>query len=292
MTTTTPTSPTPPLPTPPAPKPGRPAVRSTDPAQWQGSSVFVQIRVLTGRSLRSLVTDPGVVLFGLLQPVIILFVLTQVFSKMGAPPHFPGGITYLDFVLSAVLIDNAVQSAVQSGVGLVDDLKNGVVARLRSLPIVPGTLLVARSISNLVRSAVQAVVILVLAVTVLGYSPRGGAAEVAASVGLTLFMSWSIGWAFIAAGAWLRRAEPMQNLAVIAILPLMFASSAYIPVADLPAWLRAVAEVNPLTYAIDATRALALGIPGGDAIVPALVIGGVIAAVGSTLAVLGFRRPL
>ncbi|MFE2102104.1 ABC transporter permease [Streptomyces sp. PTD9-10] len=269
-----------------------PASSPHDRAQWQGSSVFVQVQVLTGRSLRALVTDPGVILFGLLQPVIILFVLTQVFSKMGAPPHFPAGISYLDFILSAVLVDNAVQSAVQSGVGLVDDLKNGVVARLRSLPIVPGTLLLARSIANLVRSAVQAVVILVLAVAVLGYSPRGGAAQVAASVGLTLFMSWSIGWAFIAAGAWLRRAEPMQNLAVIAILPLMFASSAYIPVADLPAWLAAVARVNPLTYAIDATRALALGIPGGDSIVPALLTGGAVAVVGGVLAVLGFRRPM
>ncbi|MFF8732603.1 ABC transporter permease [Streptomyces sp. NPDC015171] len=269
-----------------------PATPAPNPAQWQGSSVFLQIKVLTGRSLRSLVTDPGVVLFGLLQPVVILFVLTQVFSKMGAPPHFPAGVSYLDFVLPAVLVDNAVQAAVQSGVGLVEDLKNGVVARLRSLPINPGTLLVARSISNLVRSAVQAVVIMVLAIAVLGYRPRGGAAELAASVGLTLFMSWSIGWAFIAAGAWLRRAEPMQNLAVIAILPLMFASSAYVPVADLPAWLRAVAEVNPLTYAIDATRALALGVPGRDAIVPSLLTGGAVAAAGGTLAVLGFRRPM
>ncbi|AXE24198.1 ABC transporter permease [Streptomyces globosus] len=259
---------------------------------WPDSSVFLQIRVLTARSLRQMATDPGVVLFGLLQPVIILFVLTQVFSKMGAPPHFPAGITYLDFVLSAVLVDNALQSAVQSGVGLVDDLKNGVVARLRSLPITPSSLLIARSLATLVRSAVQAAIILVLAFGVLGYAPRGGAADVAASVGLTLFMSWSLGWAFIAAGAWLRRAEPMQNLAVIAILPLMFASSAYIPVKDLPDWLAAVAGVNPLTYAIDATRALALGIPGSDAIVPALVIGGVIAAAGAALAVLGFRRPL
>ncbi|MDH6125719.1 ABC transporter permease [Kitasatospora sp. GP82] len=269
-----------------------PAPAAATPPVWHGSSVLLQIRVLTGRSLRALVTDPGVVLFGLLQPVVILVVLTQVFSKMGQPPHFPAGVTYLDFVLPAVLIDNAVQSAVQSGVGLVDDLKNGIVARLRSLPIVPSSLLIARSLANLVRSAVQAVILLALAIGVLGYSPRGGATELAASVGLTLFISWSLGWAFIAAGAWLRRAEPMQNLAVIAILPLMFASSAYIPVADLPAWLAAVAKVNPLTYAIDATRALALGIPGVDAAVPALLFGGAIAVVGATFAVLGFRRPM
>ncbi|MGW9368140.1 ABC transporter permease, partial [Streptomyces albidoflavus] len=216
-----------------------------------GSSLLTQIRVLTGRSLRAMVTDPGIVLFGLIQPVVILFVLTQVFSKMGMPPHFPDGVSYLDYVLPAVLVDNAAQSAMQSGVGLVEDQKNGIVARLRSLPVHPGALLAARSLVGLVRSAVQIAVIMALAMTVLGYSPNGGAAELALSAGLTLFISFSLGWAFIAAGAWLRRAEPLQNLALIVIFPLMFASSAYVPVADLPAWLGAVASVNPLTYAID-----------------------------------------
>ncbi|WP_242537564.1 hypothetical protein [Streptomyces sp. BRB081] len=88
-----------------------------------GSSLLTQIRVLTGRSLRAMVTDPGIVLFGLIQPVVILFVLTQVFSRMGMPPHFPGGVSYLDYVLPAVLVDNAAQSAMQSGVGLVEDQK-------------------------------------------------------------------------------------------------------------------------------------------------------------------------
>ncbi|GII96415.1 transport permease protein [Sinosporangium siamense] len=258
----------------------------------RGSSVFLQVRILTGRSLRSLAVDPGVILFGLLQPVIILFVLTQVFSKMGPPPHFPKGISYLDFVLPAVLVDNAIQSAVQSGIGLVDDMKNGIVPRLRNLPIAQSSLLVARSMVNLVRSAVQALVIMVLALTLLGYSPRGGAAQVVGSVALTLFISWALGWAFIAAGAWLRRAEPMQNLALIAVLPMLFASSAYVPVADLPPWLAAVAQVNPLTHAIDATRALALGVPGVEAVAPALLVGGGIAVVGAVLAVMGFRRPL
>ncbi|MEV4616785.1 ABC transporter permease [Kitasatospora sp. NPDC049258] len=259
---------------------------------WQGSSALTQVRVLTWRCVRALLTDPAVLLFGLLQPVITLFVLTQVFSKMGPPPHFPPGIKYLDFVLPAVLVDNAVQSAVQSGIGLVEDLKNGLVSRLRSMPVAPGSLLVARSLATLVRSAIQAGIILLLGTTVLGYAPHGGVTAIAESVALTLFISWSLAWVFIAAAAWLRRAEPIQNLAVIAVLPMMFASSAYIPVADLPDWLAAVSRLNPLTYAIDSTRALALGLPGSTAALPALLLGAGVAAVGATLAATGFRRPL
>ncbi|MFI1798844.1 ABC transporter permease [Streptomyces sp. NPDC020379] len=261
-------------------------------AVWSGSSTVTQIRVLTGRSLRALVTDPGVLAFGLFQPVIILFILTQVFAGMGKSTHFPAGVSYLDFVMPAILVDNAVQSAVQSGIGVVDDLKNGMVSRLRSLPIHPASLLIARSLANLVRATIQIAIVIVLAIVVLGYSPKGGPLQLLASAGLAVFITWTLGWAFIAAATWLRRAEPMQNLAVIAILPLTFASSAYIPIADLPEWLRVVARVNPLTYAIDTARALALDLPGAGAAVPALLISTAIAVVGGTLAVVGFRRPL
>ncbi|MFE9681775.1 ABC transporter permease [Streptomyces sp. NPDC006285] len=276
----------------PAPRPTVLRAAAGEAPVFGGSSLPAQIRILTGRSLRAMVTDPGIVLFGLIQPVVILFVLTQVFSKMGMPPHFPEGVTYLDYVLPAILVDNAAQSAMQSGVGLVEDQKNGMVARLRSLPVHPGALLAARSLVGLVRATVQVLIIMVLAITVLGYSPNGGAAELALSAGLTVFISFSLGWAFIAAGAWLRRAEPLQNLALIVIFPLMFASSAYVPVADLPGWLAAVASVNPLTYAIDASRALALDVPGLDHAIPSVAISAVIAVVGMVVALRGFRRPL
>ncbi|NSL43121.1 MULTISPECIES: ABC transporter permease [Streptomyces] len=276
----------------PAPRPAALRAAAGEAPVFGGSSLLTQIRILTGRSLRAMVTDPGIVLFGLIQPVVILFVLTQVFSKMGMPPHFPEGVTYLDYVLPAILVDNAAQSAMQSGVGLVEDQKNGMVARLRSLPVHPGALLAARSLVGLVRATVQVLIIMVLAITVLGYSPNGGVAELALSAGLTVFISFSLGWAFIAAGAWLRRAEPLQNLALIVIFPLMFASSAYVPVADLPGWLAAVANVNPLTYAIDASRALALDVPGLDHAIPSVVISAVIAVVGMVAALRGFRRPL
>lgn len=259
---------------------------------WGGSSALTQIRVLTGRSLKALVTDPGVILFGLFQPVIILFILTQVFRGMNTSAHFPKGVDYLDFVLPAVLVDNAVQSAIQSGIGVVDDLKNGIVARLRSMPVHPASLLVARSLANLVRAAVQITIVIVLAIVVLGYSPKGGALKLLTAAGLALFITWTLGWAFIAAATWLRRAEPMQNLSVVVLLPLTFASSAYVPIDDMPTWLGIVAKVNPLTYAINATRALALDLPGVGAVIPAIIISGCIAVAGSVLAVVGFRRPL
>jgi ABC-2 type transport system permease protein len=76
------------------------------------------------------------------------------------------------------------------------------------------------------------------------------------------------------------------------MFPLMFASSAFVPVDGLPAWLRVIATVNPLTYAVDASRNLALGMPVGNGVVAALAASVGLMVVGTVLAVRGFRRPL
>jgi ABC-2 type transport system permease protein len=262
------------------------------PVTWPGSNVLVQISLLTRRLLRAWATDPSAVVLGVLQPVVILFLLTGVFSKVQVTGGLPPGITYFDFVLPAIMVDNAVQTALQSGVGLIDDMKNGIVARLRSLPIQANSLLVARSLTNLVRSVIQVAVILTLAGLALGRFPHSGILKISVAIGLTLLMGWSLGWLFLAASAWFRQAELFQNLAILILFPLMFASSAYVPVSQLPAWLGFVARVNPLTYAINATRALALNTPGAfDKALPTILLSVVLATVGSILAVLGFRRP-
>jgi ABC-2 type transport system permease protein len=265
---------------------------TTTAARWPGSSLWSQIFILTQRSLAAVVRDPQIVLFGLLQPVVMLFLLTPVFANLGSAPHFPHGITYIDYLVPAILVDNAVQSSLQSGVGLVEDLKNGIVLRLRSLPIQPASMLFARSLSDLARGAVQVVVILLISLTVLGYSPDGGFTGMVGSVLVALMVGWAFGWVFLAFGTWLRRAEPMQNISFIALFPLMFASSAYVPVADLPTWLQILAKINPLTYAVDATRTIALGIGDTTALLPAILICGVITIGGIILAIVGFRRPL
>lgn len=97
---------------------------------------------------------------------------------------------------------------------------------------------------------------------------------------------------FIAAGAWLRNAEVMQMVGFLLMFPLMFASSAYVPVGNLPGWLQAVAHVNPMTYAVNASRALSLNLPVGTGVVSALATSAGLAIVGATLAIRGFRRPL
>ncbi|MFI7680379.1 ABC transporter permease [Actinophytocola sp. NPDC049390] len=260
--------------------------------RWQGTGTASQITILTGRSLRAVVSDPKLVIFSVLQPLIMLLLFSQVFSGMANTASFPAGVTYINYLMPAILVTTGIGAALQSGIGLVSDMKNGVLARFRSLPISPGSVLVARSLSDLVRTALQLVILLVAAVVLFDFSPAGGLLGVLPAFLLALAVSWALSWIFLAVGAWVRNAESMQTIGFLAMFPLMFASSAFVPVDGLPAWLRAVATVNPLTYAVDASRNLALDLPVGNGVMAALAASAGLMAVGMVAAVRGFRRPL
>ena len=273
------------------------AVLGTTPDQtisrsWRGTDVATQILVLTGRSLRAIVRDPRMIVFSLLQPLVMLLLFSQIFSSIAKTPGFPHGVSYIDFLMPAILVNTAMGAAVQAGVGLVNDMKNGVLARFRSLPIRLGSVLVARSLSDMVRTGVQLVLMLLFAAVLFGFAPAGGVPGVAAAWALGLVVGWGLGWIFLAAASWLRNAEVMQMVGFLLMFPLMFASSAYVPVANLPGWLQAVAHVNPMTYAVNAARALSLNLPVGTGVLAALATSAGLAIVGATLAISGFRRPL
>lgn len=259
---------------------------------WRGTNVATQVVILTGRSLRAIIRDPRMIIFSLLQPLVMLLLFSQIFSSIARTPGFPTGVSYIDYLMPAILVNTAMGSALQSGVGLVTDMKNGVVARFRSLPIRLGSVLFARSLSDVVRTGVQLIFMLIFATVLFGFDPAGGMPGVVAAWALGLAVGWGLGWVFIACGAWLRNAEVMQMVGFLLMFPLMFASSAYVPISGLPGWLQAVARVNPMTYAVNASRDLALSMPVGTGVISALATSAGLAVVGAVIAIRGFRRPL
>ena len=195
---------------------GGPADGRGEQLAWHGSSVLTQVAVLTRRAVLEYLSDPRAVIIGLIQPFMILYLVVSVFSRVNAHiPGVPSGITYFQYLLPAVLVDSAIQVSLQTGFAMIEELRNGVVARLRSLPIQPGTILVARSLSGTVRTGLQTVVLLVLAQLTHGDISRGGLVGMVASVGLTMLIGWCLGWVFLTFGIWLRRAEMMFSLAAV-----------------------------------------------------------------------------
>jgi ABC-type multidrug transport system permease subunit len=84
--------------------------------------------------------------------------------------------------------------------------------------------------------------------------------------------------------------ESANSLGFIAVFPLTFISSAFVPVASMPSALRWFAEENPFTIVVNAMRALWIGAPAGNNVWGAVVWSFVILAVFAPLAVWRYRR--
>ncbi len=255
-----------------------------------GSGVLTQVQVLTGRSLHRL-RDPRLLVMSLLQPLIMLTLFSQVFRSVAASPGFPAGVSYIDFLMPAILVTTATQAAMWSGAGLATDLKNGALARFRTLPISMTSVLVARSLFDMVRSAIQLTVLAVAAVVLFGYSPAGGISGTGSALLIGLAVGTGMSWVFLALASWVRNVELMQMVGMMVIFPLMFASSAFVPIAALPTWLQVIATINPLSHAIDAARGWALADPAAGATVGALLAAAVLTFGSAIIAARGVRKP-
>ncbi|GII92905.1 ABC transporter permease [Sinosporangium siamense] len=262
------------------------------PRNWRGSGFATQVLVLTERSLRATTRNPKLMVAALVQPLVMVVLFTQVFSSMADTRNFPAGVGYVDFLMPAFMAVSGLSAASEAGVGLTTEMRNGVLARFRSMPISRVSVLFARSLSDLIKNAVQLALLLAFSALVFGFRAPGGVPGLLGAFLLALLVSWAMIWVFLALGAWLGNAETMQAVGFLALFPLMFFSSMFVPVANLPTWLQVIAHANPLTYAIDATRDLALGAPAGGIVLTSVAACAVLALAGATAATARFRRPL
>jgi ABC-2 type transport system permease protein len=263
---------------------------ATAAAPPQDAGTWTQLRVLTGRSLRALVLDPRLVVASMLGPLLMLGMFSQLFGSVARAPGFPPGVRYVDFLVPAIMVTSAMQAALNTAVGLTQEMRNGIIARFRSMPVWPGSVLLARSAADTVRCALQQLLLLVLAAALLGFRPAGGPSGALGAAALALAVGCCLGWIYIAIACWIRNTELVQNVAGLATFPLIFASTAFVPASALPGWLRAVTAANPATYGIRAARAAALGEPALADAATALGVSAAVGAAAAALAIKGFRR--
>ncbi|MGW0330966.1 ABC transporter permease [Streptomyces sp. NPDC003011] len=259
------------------------------PEQYGGAGLLRQISVLSGRSLRAL-RDPSLVLPGILEPILMLTVFSQVFKSVSQTSAFPPGVSYIDYLLPAFLVTGSISAALKSGVALTTEMNNGIIARFKAMPINTASVLIGRSIADTVLNVVNMLVMLAAAALVFGFGPAGGLLGSLGAVLVAVVLGWSLGWVFMALSAWLRRPEALQPIGGMVNMVLLFASNAFVPAEGLPSWLKGFAEVNPMSHAITAARDLALGEPATGTVLATLAACGVLVLVTAPLAIRNFRR--
>jgi ABC-2 type transport system permease protein/oleandomycin transport system permease protein len=244
------------------------------------------VATVTGRNLRRLIRVPTLIAFATVQP--ILFVLLFTYAWGGAV-HPPGVDTYIDYALPGIWVLSIAFGASQTGVAIADDLATGMIDRFRALPMARSAVLAGRTAADAVRNLF--VLALMTAVAhAIGFRFHAGPAAALAAVGLALGVGLAFSWIFALLGLLVRDPESAGIGGLLAVIPLIFTSSTFVPVATFPGWLQAFANVNPITVTVDALRVLCLGGPTATDAAQALAWIGGLLAVTVPVAVSRYRR--
>jgi ABC-2 type transport system permease protein len=206
------------------------------------------------------------------------------------------GINYVDYLVPGFIATGVLFTGIGTAAAMAEDLEQGFIDRLRSLPIPRSSVLAARVIAD------TAILILASAVTVaiafaVGFRLHGSVVDGLAAFGLVVVFGFAFEWLFLTMGLVAGNAQAAQGMGMI-VFPLAFISSAYVTVSSMPGWLQVFAKHQPLTPMVDAVRGLTLGsqarVELGHTssyyVVRALAWAAVILAVSVPLAVARYRR--
>jgi ABC-2 type transport system permease protein len=166
-----------------------------------------------------------------------------------------GSLSYLAFLAPGVLAQSVLFSSIFYGIAVIWERDLGIVHKLLVSPASRESLVVGKAMAAGVRGLVQGVLVIVIALVVgidVRTSPFALAGVIAAIfIGSALFATFSLVVACI-----VKTRERFMGIGQVLTMPMFFASSAIYPLSMMPAWLRIVAHVNPLTYLVDALRTL------------------------------------
>jgi len=226
---------------------------------WKAGGVARFLRqclALAEMELRKLRHDPTELLTRVIQPALWLAVFGEVFTRVRAIPT--GQLRYLDFMAPGVLAQSVLFIAIFYGIAVIWERDLGIVHKLLVSPASRVALVLGKALSAGVRALPQGCMVYLLAWLLglkINWQP-GALAGVAVAVllGAAAFSTLSLIVACI-----VKTRERFMGIGQALTMPLFFASNAVYPVSIMPGWLRGVAHINPLTYEVDAMRALMVG---------------------------------
>jgi ABC-2 type transport system permease protein len=224
-------------------------------ALTRAAGFFVKTLAITELEVRKLRHDFTELVTRAVQPVLWLVLFGGVFARARVIPT--GGLPYTDFMAPGILGQSALFVSIFYGVGILWERDLGITNKFLVSPTPRTALVLGKALSAGVRSLSQVFIIYAVALVLgvrLSWNPLALLGVVAAVVlGAALFATLSLIVACL-----VRTRERFMGIGQLLTMPLFFASNAIYPIGLMPAWLRALSRVNPLSYQVDALRALML----------------------------------
>jgi ABC-2 type transport system permease protein len=231
-----------------------PLPQATDPFSALAGFVKKTLTVV-GLEVRKLRHDSTELITRAVQPTLWLLIFGEVFTRVRAIPT--GSLRYIDFMSPGILAQSVLFIAIFYGIAIIWERDLGITHKFLVSPTPRAALVLGKALSAGVRGLTQAIIIYVLAL-LLGVEVDWGpfallGVLVIVVLGSAFFSTFSLIIACL-----VKTRERFMGIGQLLTMPLFFASNAIYPVSIMPMWLQVVAHVNPLTYEVDALRALML----------------------------------
>ncbi len=216
---------------------------------------FDKTFVVAELEIRKLRHEPTDLFTRAVQPVLWLLVFGQVLGRVRAIPT--GNVSYLDFMSPGILAQSVLFISIFYGIAIIWERDLGIVHKFLASPTPRAALVLGKAISAGIRGLSQAIIIYVLALVLgvkVNWSPLSLIGVLMTVIlGAALFSTFSLIIACI-----VKTREKFMGIGQVLTMPLFFASNAIYPIAMMPGWLQVISRINPLTYEVDALRALML----------------------------------
>jgi ABC-2 type transport system permease protein len=252
------------------------------PRGWQRVGAMMgRVAAFAIVELQKLQHDRTELVTRMVQPALWLLIFGTTFSRLHVINT--GSVSYLAFLAPGIIAQSALFISIFYGIQIIWDRDAGILAKLMVTPAPASALITGKSFAAGVRSVAQVIGVLALAYLMgvgLTINPlRILGAMAVVMLGAAFFACLSMTLAGL-----VRSRDRLMGIGQAITMPLFFASNALYPVNVMPAWLHVLSHVNPLSYEVDALRALLIGTPFNPADIAVLVVAAVLGiATASTL---------
>ena len=208
--------------------------------------------VIARRGLVHMKRQPEALSDATIQPIMFVLMFGYVF---GGAIDVPGGGSYREFLMGGIMAQTIVFTAFGVAMSIANDRKNQAVDRFRSLPIAKGAVLGGHAVANLLKSLLP-IAIMSVSGLLIGWRIHSSVVEALAGYMLMVAFAFAMIWVGVLLGSLVGTPEGVQGIAFVALFPITFIASTFVPVASMPGPLKAVAQWNPVTTLSDALREL------------------------------------
>jgi ABC-2 type transport system permease protein len=205
----------------------------------------------------------------MVQPALWLLIFGTTFSRLHVINT--GSVSYLAFLSPGIIAQSALFISIFSGIQIIWDRDAGILAKLMVTPAPASALITGKSFAAGVRSVAQVVGVLALAY-LMGVGLTINPLRILGAMGIVMLGAAFFACLSMTLAGLVRSRDRLMGIGQAITMPLFFASNALYPVDVMPAWLHVLSKVKPLSYEVDALRAMLIGTAFHPADIAVLVV--------------------